>query len=292
MPVTQFWDSRLLYVYALLGGYVQADQDKLQAMLASFVSFPDNKAFCTDVIQKLVAEAKIESLESATQTADTKWFKDMVRSYVEYFQQNRIFAPTGNSTTLYAQHEARLLSKLGTTEKAREIKGNQSSNSKKFLETLLAMAAKKIIVIESVVPTDETCQEFVAKVSGIKNVPNDREQIAVAKIDGTQVYIGIEGKELLPLGSPLRFGGAAYNFMHYMQTHTNQAVSKLDIQELDYCSTKEDMTELVRSARFDKELKKIFFEGTTKAGVRFTPSKTLSGNALETYKLRLNTIRN
>lgn len=292
MPVTQFWDSRLLYMYAVLSGYIQADQDELQAMLTDFVSSPNNKEYCTVVLQKLIAEAKIESLETAAQTADTKWFKDMVRSYVEYFQQNRIFAPTGNSTTLYAQHESRLLNKLGNAEKTRQIKGNQSSNSKKFLETLLAMAAQKLIIIESIEPTDETCQEYVAVVNGIKNVPDNREQVAVAKIDGTQVYIGIEGKDLLPLGSPLRYGGAAYNFMHYMQTHTNQAVSKLDIQDLDYCGTKNDMTELVRSARFDKELKRIFFEGTTKAGVRFTPSKTLSGNELKAFKLRLNTIRN
>lgn len=292
MPVTQFWDSRLLYIYALLSGYVKAGQDNRQTLLNAFVAYPSNKEYCAAVLKKLIAEAKIESLDTAAKTADTKWFKDMVRSYIEYFEANRIFAPTGNSITLYVQHEARLLNKLGSAEKPREIKGNQSSNSKKFLETLLTMAAKNVITIEAIQPTDETCQEFIATVSREKNIPDAREQVAVAKIDGTQIYIGIEGKDLLPLGSPLRHGGAAYNFMHYMQTHTNETVSKLDIQELDYCGTKNDMTELVRSAHFDKELKKIFFEGTTKSGVRFTPTKVLSGNELKTFKLRLNSIRN
>ncbi|HJQ09055.1 MAG TPA: hypothetical protein VJ836_06255 [Candidatus Saccharimonadales bacterium] len=291
LPVTQFWDSRLLYIYAILSGYIKADPNKLQEHLNTFINQPSNMDYCSAVLNKLAAEAKIDAADNAVQSADQDWFKDMVRSYLDYFQSNSIFAPTGNSTTLYAQHEARLLNKLGKPEQTREIRGNQSSNSKKFLETLLTFAIKGFIEIKVVTPTDETCQEFVAKVNRTKNVPDSREQVAVTKIDGTQIYIGIEGKEMVPLGNPMRYGGATYNFMHYMQTHTNQMVSILDIQELDGCRSKNDMTELVRSAHFDKQLKKIFFTGTTKAGVRFTPAKSLTGDELKSYKLRLNTNR-
>lgn len=292
MPVMQFWDSRLLYIYALLSGYVQADQNKLQELLDNFINYPDNKDLCAAVLQKLIAEAKIESADKATHTADINWFKDMVRSYVEYFQANRMFAPTGNSITLYEQHETRLLNKLGTSNTAREIKGNQSSNSKKFLETLLALTVKGFITIDLIKPTDETCKEFVAIVSRTQNVPDNKEEVAVAKIEGTQIYIGIKGKEPVPLGSPLRFDSPAYNFMHYMELHNHASINRNDIQEnVEGCKTKKDMTELVRAARFDKELKKIFFEGTTKSIVRFTPTKTLSGNELKAYKYRLNAIR-
>jgi hypothetical protein len=292
LPVMQFWDSRLLYIYALLSGYVQADQEKLQDLLNTFINYPDNQEYCSALLEKLATEAKIESTENAAQSADTIWFKDMVRSYVDYFQTNRMFAPTGNSITLYAQHEARLLNKLGTSSTAREIKGNQSSNSKKFLETLLALAAKGFIIIESIKATDETCQQFLAMVSRTENVPDDKEEVAVTKIEGTQIYIGIKGKEPVPLGSPLRFDSPAYNFMRYMELHSHTAINRNDIQEnVEGCMTKKDMTELVRAARFDKELKKIFFEGTTKSSVRFTPTKTLSGNELKAYKYRLNAIR-
>lgn len=292
MPVTQFWDSRLLYIYALLSGYVQADKDTLQGLLNDFINYPNNKDYCAAVLERLINEAKIESIENAVETADTRWFKDMVKSYAKYFQDNRMFAPTGNSITLYAQHETRLLNKLGNTCTPRDIKGKQTSNSKKFLETLLAMAAKKLITIESIKPTDETCQEFVATLIRTQNVPDDKEEVAIAKIEGTQVYIGIKGKDFVPLGKPLRFDSPAYNFMRYLEVHNNTTINKHDIQEnVDGCKRKQDMTELVRAARFDKELKKIFFEGTTKSSVRFTPTKKLAGNELKAYKWRLNAIR-
>lgn len=284
----QFWDSRLLYLYALLGGFIEADKEILHKLFRDFINNPANKTYCSEVLDKLKSEAKL-SLPLAN--VDTEWFRDMVASYLDYFQSDQMFAPTGRSITLYKQHETRLLNKLGNTSVVREIDGNQSSNSKKFLETIFAMANKGLIVIESVKPSDETGMNYVAKLRRTNQTPIAGEATAEAKIDGTQVYIGIGGEELLPLGKPLRFEGAAYNFMHYMQTHTNQPVSKLDIQELDNCHAKEDMTELVRQCHFDKQLKKIFFEGTTKSGVRFTQTKKLSGNELKAYKLRLNTIR-
>lgn len=292
MPITQFWDSRLLYIYALLSGYIKAEQNELQDLLNAYISYPDNIEYCSAILEKLKSEAKIESIDNAVTTADTKWFKDMVRSYVDYFYTNRMFAPTGNSITLYAQHEARVISKLGTSDVTREIKGKQTSNSKKFLETILSMSIKGFIVIESIKSVDETCQEYIAKVNRTDSVPDDKEETAIAKIEGTQVYVGIKGKELVPLGSPLRFDSPAYNFMHYLEVHNDTSINKNDIQEnVDNCKTKNDMTELVRASRFDKELKKIFFEGTTKSNVRFTPEKTLTGNELKSYKLRLNTIR-
>jgi hypothetical protein len=288
MPVTQFWDSRLLYIYALLSGFIEADEKTLQQQLDDFINTPANKAYCSEVLEKLESEAKISLPLS---NVNSKWFRDMVSSYLEDFQSDQIFAPTGRSITLYKQHETRLLNKLGTSPALREIDGNQSSNSKKFLETIFAMTNKGLLVIESVKPSDESCMNYIAKVRRTNQTPATGEATATAKVDGTQVFVGIEGEELLPLGKPLRFEGAAYNFMHYMQTHTNQLVSKLDIQELDNCHTKVDMTEMVRQCHFDKQLKKIFFEGTTKTGVRFSATRKLTGNELKVYNLRLDTIR-
>ncbi|HJQ09212.1 MAG TPA: hypothetical protein VJ836_07065 [Candidatus Saccharimonadales bacterium] len=282
MPVTQFWDSRLLYIYALLSGYVQADQNKLQDLLNAFVKYPNNKEYCLAVIEKLQSDSKVESIDNAVETADTRWFKDMVSSYIEYFLTDRLFAPTGNSVTLYAQHEARLLNKLGTTSAARDIKGNQSSNSKKFLETLLTVASKGLITIESIKPTDETCQAFIAAVRRTDNAPLAQKLYAEAKIDGTQILIGIKGKELFTIKS-LRIDSGPYNFMHYVQAHTNQNIGIGDIQLIAGCQSYKDLPEVVRQLGFSKELKDIFFDGTSKKTVRFTPVKELSSQQQKGY---------
>lgn len=274
MPITQFWDSRLLYIYALLSGYVQADQDELQDLLNTFISYPNNRDYCLTVLEKLTKEAKIERVDNAVQTAVARWFNDMVRSYIEYFQSNRMFAPTGNSITLYAQHEARLLNKLGISDIARDITGNQSSNSKKFLETLLAMAIKELITIQSIKPTDETCQAYIATVRRTGNAPIAQVMYAEAKIDGAHILIGIKGNELFPVKN-LRVDSGPYNLMHYLQTHTNQNVGIGDIQLIDGCQSYKDLPEVVRQLGFSKELKDIFFDGTSKKTVRFTPVKEL-----------------
>jgi hypothetical protein len=282
MPVTQFWDSRLLYIYALLSGYVQADQSKLQELLNEFVNYPSNQEYCAAVLEKLINEAKIESIDNAIQTAETRWFKDMVSSYIEYFQTNHMFAPTGNSTTLYAQHETRLLNKLGTSGVPRDIKGNQSSNSKKFLETLLAVASKRLITIEAIKPTDETCQVFAATVRRTDNAPLASVLHAEAKIDGSQILIGIKGKELFPVKN-LRIDSGPYNLMHYLQAHTNQNIGIGDIQLIDGCQSYKDLSEVIRLQGFNKALKDIFFEGTSKKTVRFTPVKELLPQQQKAY---------
>lgn len=282
LPVTQFWDSRLLYVYALLSGYVKADQNKLQELLLTFINYPNNKDYCGAVFEKLVNEARIESIDNAIETADTRWFSDMVNSYLDYFVDNRLFAPTGNSITLYAQHESRLLNKLGTTNAVRDIKGNQSSNSKKFLETILAVTTKGLITIESIMPTDETCQAFTATVLRTDNAPLAQLLYAEAKVDGTQILIGVKGKELFPIKS-LRIDSGPYNFMHYLQSHTDQNIGVGDIQLIDGCQSYKDLPEVVRQLGFSKELKDIFFEGTRKKTVRFTPIKELSAPQQKSY---------
>ncbi len=282
MPVTQFWDSRMLYIYALLSGYIQADTDKLQKLLSDFISYPSNNDYCAAVLEKLVNEAKIESIDTATETADSRWFKDIVDSYIEFFTSDRIFAPTGNSVTLYAQHETRLLNKLGTSSTTRETKGNQSSNSKKFLETLLAVAYKELITLESIKPIDETCQVFTATVRRTENAPLAQKLYAEAKIDGTQILIGIKSKELFPVKN-LRVDSGPYNLMHYLQAHTNQNLGIGDIQLIDGCQSYKDLSEVVRLLGFTKELKQIFFAGTSKKTVRFTPLKELLPKQQKAY---------
>lgn len=290
MPITQFWDSRLLYIYTLLSGYVQADQEKLQDLLNTFINYPDNKDYCAAVLKKLVNEAKIESTDNALETADIRWLKDMVDSYIEYFQSNRMFAPTDNSITLYAQHETRLLNKLGTSNVARDIKGNQSSNSKKFLETLLAVAIKGIITIESIKPTDETCQAFIATVRRTDNAPLASALFAEAKIDGTQILIGIKGKELFPVKN-LRVDSGPYNLMHYLQAHSNQNIGIADVQLIEGCQSYKDLPEVVRQLGFSKELKDIFFDGTSKKTVRFTSAKELLPQQQKDYVELIKTYR-
>ena len=282
MPITQFWDSRLLYMYALLSGYVEADKSKLQDLLNEFTNYPNNKDYCVTVYEKLQSDGKIESIDNAVQTADTRWFKDMVSSYIEYFLADRLFAPTGNSLTLYVQHEARLLNKLSSTNTLREINGNQSSNSKKFLETLLAVASKGLITIKSIKATDETCQAFIATVSRTDNAPLAQSLYAEAKIDGTQILVGIKGKELFPLKS-LRVDSGPYNFIHYLQSHTKQNIGIGDIQLIDGCQSYKDLPEVVRQLGFSKLLKDIFFEGTSKKTVRFSPVKELSPQQQKGY---------
>lgn len=75
----------------------------------------------------------------------------------------------------------------------------------------------------------------------------------------------------------LRTDQAPAYFMRYMLVHPNTVIIKAVIQtDVEMCSQKQDMTELVRQCGFDKNLKPFFFSGTTKDKVYFTPDSEVS----------------
>jgi len=75
----------------------------------------------------------------------------------------------------------------------------------------------------------------------------------------------------------LRTDQAPANFMKYIMLHPNILINKTIIQtEVEMCSQKDDMTELVRQCGFGKYLKPYFFSGTTKDRVYFNPESEIS----------------
>lgn len=75
----------------------------------------------------------------------------------------------------------------------------------------------------------------------------------------------------------LRTDQAPFFFLKYMIMHADQVIPKAVIQtEVEMCGRKNDMTELVRQCGLSKNLKKHFFQGTTKDKVIFTPYAKLS----------------
>ena len=186
---------------------------------------------------------------------------------------------------------------------AKDYRGKNDESNHCFLmpEAILSTARDKRIIIKMLGIDFDNLDDlkrgiFNAKVeltSDFSNVnlPFGSGKKAEAKIDGQQVYVGVHGQQLIPLGKPLRSNDAPYNFMHYMQSHTNRTISKLDIQDIPGCEHHEDMTELVRSSRFDAKLKKYFFNGTSRTQARFTPIKEISPEEYEDYLEILDTIR-
>lgn len=70
----------------------------------------------------------------------------------------------------------------------------------------------------------------------------------------------------------LRTDQAPFFFLKYMIMHADQIIPKTVIQtDVEMCGRKSDMTELVRQCGISKNLKKHFFQGTTKDKVMFTP---------------------
>lgn len=180
-PITQLWDSRALYIYALLGGLIYSDEIEVMRAISQFINSSGSRTYCLDVLVKLEQEAKIaviranpgdepkfpyssrnESKLSKVQkflmdndsdvyvevrAADTDWFRGAVESYLRVFQAGPLFVPTGNQPLLYTQQKAALLSKIGRPPaRPGEVEGLQNSTYRP-LESLLSMRVEGIIAI-------------------------------------------------------------------------------------------------------------------------------------------------
>jgi hypothetical protein len=58
-PVTQLWDSRLLYIYALLGGYIKTGSDTISIHLTNIINCTQHKSYSIEILQKLENEVRI-----------------------------------------------------------------------------------------------------------------------------------------------------------------------------------------------------------------------------------------
>jgi hypothetical protein len=93
---------------------------------------------------------------------------------------------------------------------------------------------------------------------------------------GNNVYLHFSDNSKA-LVKRLRTDQAPANFMKYIMLHPYTSINKAVIQtEVEMCSQKDDMTELVRQCGFGKSLKPYFFSGTTKDKVYFNPESEIS----------------
>ncbi len=139
-------------------------------------------------------------------------------------------------------------------------------------------AAKPYLEKYSSPPTDESVHRT-----------DEVAPTACVKIDGTNVLIGYADKELI-LQKKVRLDGGLYNFMHYLQSHTEKTIALADVQALDYCGSYKDLGEQVRYLGFDKKIKPIFFEVSEKR-VRFTPKVALTQEQQHSFDNYLKALR-
>lgn len=325
---SQYWEPRLIYIYALLGGYLNVNTDKTKLTTKGTASGIFAQNFCIKLLLSLDKNDKLSIkqtlLDKDTKLAkgldnkyassiyfpvaeiatnlvfkiediDVQWFRENVDNYIQSFMSNSIFIPSGDKIRTYEDQRSAILDRVSKSSFKNYLKLEQAKDGFYGLEVLLGLQKENILSItelESLVPTRfDFINRISAKITLNKNTdfvtkPTEHEhRIAEAKIDDKQIYIGFKGEELIPLGNQLREQGPYYNFMHYMQSHTNKSIAGSDIRDqVEGCSIKKDMTELVRNCHFNKELKSIFFEGTTKTNVIFTPQRKLGGADLEAFK--------
>jgi hypothetical protein len=103
-----------------------------------------------------------------------------------------------------------------------------------------------------------------------------RTREASVMMQGNDIYLQFsDGTKALV--KRLRTDQAPAFFMKYMLVHPNTTINKTVIQtDVEMCSQKQDMTELVRQCGFDRDLKPYFFSGTTRNKVHFTPKSEVS----------------
>jgi hypothetical protein len=344
-PVTQFWDYRLLFIYALCGGFVKAGKNEISDTICDLINANENFVYCMSLLAVLekkelisatdlhaakvirpqpkkdsaelqVSEEPQKQLLGTIRIIEQHWFERVVKEYLTIFKQGLIFHPEIYDTVSYKAQKLEILSQLKDADEMQEITASQNPQGAepfKFLETIFSMVDEGIVEIQSIKPilfnlpksfkksTRDSLTMFEAMIKPLIRIDviqqengSPKESVptfAEAKIDGTQIYIGIKGEALVPLWR-VRPDSGLYYFMHYLQSHTNQNIGIGDIQLLDGCKSYQDMTELVRNCRFNKQLKKLFFDGTSKKVVRFTPTKELSHEQLIAYNELLENIRN
>jgi hypothetical protein len=325
MPITQLWDSRLVYMYALYSGLINYNEEEVTDLINKFINLEGNLQYCVSIFRKLEDDARINPEGTHTEekdfvpdakgggsykkmlikmsSVDSQWFRNMLAAYLEVFKSNLIFVPyAGEEWVLSQQQTSSIIAQLGSSSYARELHGEQIGISDRFLESVLSLAIDGIVKIDELqfFSIDEKgdgtyraqltlLQKDTAEIKPYSDISRDLVQAEV-KTDGTQIYVGIQGEELLPLWR-LRVDSGLYNFMHYMQAHTNMNIGIGDIQLLDGCKSYQDMTEVVRNCRFNKLLKKLFFDGTSKKSVRFTPVKKLTTEQYESFINLLESLR-
>lgn len=97
---------------------------------------------------------------------------------------------------------------------------------------------------------------------------------ATISMSGSDVVVKLKGQSTVI--KKLRNDHAPSNFMRYMLQNPDTFIDTAQIQdEVSMCSTKKDMTELVRQCGFSKDIKRYFFNGTTKDKVRLVSTATL-----------------
>ena len=97
---------------------------------------------------------------------------------------------------------------------------------------------------------------------------------ATISMHNNDIVVNLKGKSIFI--KKLRNDHAPSNFMRYMLQNPDTYIDTAQIQdEVSMCSTKKDMTELVRQCGFNKTIKRYIFNGTTKDKVRLVSTATL-----------------
>jgi hypothetical protein len=229
---------------------------------------------------------------------DTNWFHEVVAEYLNLFKANQLYAALGLQPTSYAKQRKMLLQLLQDRDGKQTVREefNGLGVTFKALETALTLSAEEVINIYDLTMqlgmnnTDIPLTQLqIALVdedyeddynSNHNNLITDKTWLAELKVNGRRIEARIQG-EPWQLIYNLRAEGGLYNFMHYMQNHTNTNVGRSDIQLLEGCESYLDMTEVTRRCGFNSKLKKYFFNGTTRLNARLNNPVSISADERE-----------
>lgn len=112
---------------------------------------------------------------------------------------------------------------------------------------------------------------------------NDEARHYQAKIiiQSRIIYAKVDSGETIRISRKQRADGKPSKFIEYMLSHPRTHISKHDIK---YNVGSSDITELVRGCGFTKELKEIFFPGTTEQSACFFSDPTIDSKQMQALK--------
>ncbi len=257
-------------------------------------------------------EDKHDCIKFRIVVKDKKWFKDKVEGYLQAYEREELFTPNMCDSAPFSDQVTRLLQVLGPSQHERQIELSSDSmdafdpeNSYRYLETLFSLTLKgvlhltymdlnqhyalsqpKIYVHYKLLSTEPVKQLMHQTVKR-----QEAAHLAEIRMRNRQLFIEL-GSEGYALRQPFRTDSGLYNFMNHLLMNANEKLGRGIVNTLDGCKTFQDMTEIVRKCGFDPLLKDIFFPGTTKQVVFFSPKQLLTTEQSEQLIGRLSIATN
>lgn len=168
----------------------------------------------------------------------------------------------------FVSHEIELVNNIGYDE-GEPFSGIRSTVPSPYAEFVIVGEDLKRAVSQGSEPPT-TAANIVSESSA----PTSKQDFkANIEITDNIIYARLEDDREYRISRELRTDLRPNIFINHMSRHPRTFISRHEIKEITGSS---NITELVRRCGFTKQLKKIFFPGTTEQNVYFQPTATLT----------------